>query len=149
MVEVTFRLMTLDIPLWKSEESLHKEHLLCTQILKTLTCPIDTLKKIEHIASIGALGDTLIGQTVAKGLEIAGDEGYIFLEEASGGQTYISTSEGLEIACGYLNEHFLAKGKVIELHHPQNPPYKKHHSLIRPIIPLVQTFIGSNSLFFL
>ena len=84
--------------------------LACRNILEKLeeqSRPIRDLEDIEHIATISANGDKVIGKLIATAFDQAGKDGAITIEEARSLDTSLDIVEGFRFDSGYVSPQFI------------------------------------------
>ena len=77
--------------------------------LKDLSSPIKSAEDIEHIATISANGDKIIGKLIATAVDLAGKDGAITIEEARSVETSLDVVEGFRFDSGYLSPKFITE----------------------------------------
>jgi chaperonin GroEL len=75
--------------------------------LKEIAKPITSQEDIEHIATISANGDKVIGNLIATAVDLAGKDGAITIEEARSVETSLDVVEGFRFDSGYLSPKFI------------------------------------------
>ena len=75
--------------------------------LETLSRPITSEDDIEHIATISANNDSVIGKLVSKAITSAGKDGSITVEEARSVETSLDLVEGFRFEGGYVSSSFI------------------------------------------
>jgi len=79
--------------------------------LKKMATPIKSVKDIAHIANISANNDEVIGNLIAKAVDLAGKDGAITIEEARSTETSLELAEGFRFDSGYLASAFITDEK--------------------------------------
>jgi chaperonin GroEL len=79
--------------------------------LKKMATPIKSVKDIAHIANISANNDEIIGNLIAKAVDLAGKDGAITIEEARSTETSLELAEGFRFDSGYLASAFITDEK--------------------------------------
>ena len=69
--------------------------------------PVESIQDIEHIATISANGDKVIGGLIASAVDKAGHEGSILVEEAKSMETTLDLVEGFRMNSGYFSQSFV------------------------------------------
>ena len=69
--------------------------------------PIRSLEDIQHIARISANNDVMIGDLVARAVDIAGKDGTVIIEEARSNKTSLNLIEGFKIDSGFAASAFM------------------------------------------
>ena len=75
--------------------------------LDNLSSPISSQDDIEHIATISANGDKVIGRIVATAVDSVGKDGAITVEEARSLETSLDLVEGFRFDSGYVSPQFV------------------------------------------
>ena len=79
--------------------------------LKEMAQPIMSADDIAHIARISANNDKLVGDLIAKAVDLAGKDGAITIEEARSLETSLDLVEGFRFDSGYLASAFVTDEK--------------------------------------
>jgi chaperonin GroEL len=79
--------------------------------LKEMATPIMSAEDIAHIAKISANNDEVIGNLIAKAVDLAGKDGAITIEEARSLETSLDVAEGFRFDSGYLATAFITDEK--------------------------------------
>jgi chaperonin GroEL len=79
--------------------------------LKEIAIPIMSIDDIAHIAKISANNDEVIGNLIAKAVDLAGKDGAITVEEARSLETSLDIAEGFRFDSGYLATAFITDEK--------------------------------------
>ena len=82
----------------------------CDLIVKelgSLARPIKSLEDIQHIARISANNDKMVGDLVARAVDLAGKDGTVIIEEARSNKTSLNLIEGFKIDAGYAAGAFM------------------------------------------
>jgi chaperonin GroEL len=79
--------------------------------LKDMSTPINSLDDIAHVASISANNDKTTGNLIAKGVDLAGKDGAITIEEARSIETTLDLVEGFRFDSGYVASAFVTDEK--------------------------------------
>ena len=82
--------------------------------------PVEDIKAIEHVASISAGNDYLIGSLIADALNKVGKEGVISLEEGKGITTELEITEGMKLDKGFISPYFVTNTNKMEVSY-ENP----------------------------
>ena len=82
--------------------------------------PVENIKEIEHVASISAGNDSLIGSLIANALNKVGKEGVISLEEGKGITTELEITEGMKLDKGFISPYFVTNTDKMEVSY-ENP----------------------------
>ena len=83
--------------------------------LKKMAIPIKSESEMQHIATISANGDRILGELVAMAVDRAGRDGGVQVEDARSVDTSVDLVEGFIFAGGYFSPSFItneAKGTV-------------------------------------
>jgi len=79
--------------------------------LKEMATPIMSVDDIAHIARISSNNDEIIGNLIAKAVDLAGKDGAITVEEARSLETSLDIAEGFRFDSGYLATAFITDEK--------------------------------------
>lgn len=69
--------------------------------------PIRSVEDIQHIARISANNDKMIGDVVARAVDLAGKDGTVIIEEARSNKTSLDLIEGFKIDSGFAANAFM------------------------------------------
>jgi chaperonin GroEL len=75
--------------------------------LRLLSNKTETNEQIMQVATLSANGDKKIGDLVAKAIGKVGKDGIITVEEATGVESSVSFTEGMQLDKGYLSHYFV------------------------------------------
>jgi chaperonin GroEL len=75
--------------------------------LRLLSIKTETNEQIMQVATLSANGDKKIGDLVAKAIGKVGKDGIITVEEATGVESSVSFTEGMQLDNGYLSHYFV------------------------------------------
>jgi len=75
--------------------------------VEEMSKPISSIEDIEHIATISANGDKIIGKLIATAVDKAGKDGSITIEEARSIETSLDLVEGFRFDSGYVSPQFI------------------------------------------
>ena len=76
---------------------------------------IEDLQSIQHVASISAGNDDIIGLLIADALAKVGKEGVISLEEGKGVATELEITEGMKLEKGFISPYFITNTEKMEV----------------------------------
>ena len=82
----------------------------CDAIVRNLeenARPIQSLEDIQHIARISSNNDKMIGDLVARAVDLAGKDGTVIIEEARSNKTSLELIEGFKIDSGFAAGAFM------------------------------------------
>ena len=82
--------------------------------------PVEDIQEIEHVASISAGNDHIIGSLIADALNKVGKEGVISLEEGKGITTELEITEGMKLEKGFVSPYFVTNTDKMEVSY-ENP----------------------------
>lgn len=80
---------------------------LLVQGLESVARPIRSVEDIQHIARISANNDKMIGDLVARAVDLAGKDGTVIIEEARSNKTSLNLIEGFKIDSGFAAGAFM------------------------------------------
>lgn len=75
--------------------------------IQEMSRPVESMEDIEHVATISANGDKVIGKLVSMAAEQAGHDGAITVQEAKSFETSLDTIEGFRFDSGYFAQAFV------------------------------------------
>lgn len=87
---------------------------LVTQIIEFAKA-VEDIDAIQHVASISAGNDKLIGKLISQALEKVGKKGVISLEEGTSFQTELEITEGMKLEKGYISPYFITNTEKMEV----------------------------------
>ena len=107
---------------------------------------ISTKEEIAQVAAISA-NDKKIGTIVAEGMEKAGDEGVITVEEAKSLATELDVVEGMQFDRGYKSAYFVtnADKMVAELEDAYILVSEKKLATLQPLLPLLEAVVQAGN----
>ena len=77
--------------------------------------PIEDILAIQHVASISAGNDEIIGKLIADALSKVGKEGVLSLEEGKGISTELEITEGMKLEKGFISPYFITNTDRMEV----------------------------------
>ena len=77
--------------------------------------PVEDIKSIQHVASISAGNDEVIGSLISDALAKVGKEGVISLEEGKGVITELEITEGMKLEKGFISPYFITNTDKMEV----------------------------------
>ncbi len=88
--------------------------------LKEISTPVTDPSMIKNIAYISSNNDKELGDIIAEAIAAVGNDGIVSVEEATGFQTMVKYTEGLEIDRGFLSDGFITNPEklLVELSNP-------------------------------
>lgn len=87
---------------------------LLVENLEKASRPISSVADIEHIATISANGDEMLGKMVAKAVLAAGKDGAIKVDRVVGSEPSLEMLEGFRLPSGYAAKAFVNKNGAVE-----------------------------------
>ena len=82
--------------------------------------PVEEIQSIQHVASISAGNDNIIGSLIADALSKVGKDGVISLEEGKSITTELEITEGMKIEKGFISPYFITNTEKMEVQY-DNP----------------------------
>ena len=82
--------------------------------------PVEDIQSIQHVASISAGNDEIIGSLISDALAKVGKEGVISLEEGKGVITELEITEGMKLEKGFISPYFITNTEKMEVSY-ENP----------------------------
>jgi len=77
--------------------------------------PVENIQSIQHVASISAGNDEIIGSLISDALAKVGKEGIISLEEGKGVITELEITEGMKLEKGFISPYFVTNSDKMEI----------------------------------
>ena len=77
--------------------------------------PVEDIQAIQHVASISAGNDEVIGSLISDALAKVGKEGVISLEEGKGVVTELEITEGMKLEKGFISPYFITNTEKMEV----------------------------------
>ena len=114
------------------------EEVVCN--LKDLSHPIRSIEDIEHIASISANNDPVIGKLIATAVDKVGQDGSITIEESRSVETSVDITEGFRFQAGYAAGAFITDERRATMSHDEPLILVTDHkvSAVEPIMPILE-----------
>ena len=103
--------------------------------------PVEDIQAIQHVASISAGNDNIIGNLIADALAKVGKEGVISLEEGKSIVTELEITEGMKIEKGFISPYFITNTDKMEVayEHPYILLTDKRINLIQQdLLPILE-----------
>jgi chaperonin GroEL len=102
-------------------------------------------EEVEHVASISANNDPVIGKMMAQAFEKVGREGVITVEEGKTSETTLEFVEGMQFDKGYISPYFVTNPQEMkcELDDPFILIHEKKLNNVRDMLPLLEKVIQS------
>ena len=88
--------------------------------IKEMSQPVSSQEEIQHVATVSANGDTMIGTLIAEAVAAAGKDGSITIEESRSLKTSLDVVEGFSFQGGYVTPQFVTDERrgVVEYRDP-------------------------------
>ena len=108
--------------------------------LKDLSHPIRSIEDIQHIATISANNDNVIGRLIATAVDKVGQDGSITIEESRSLETSIDITEGFRFQSGYAAGAFITDERRAAMSHDEPLILVTDHkiSAVEPIMPILE-----------
>lgn len=105
--------------------------------LKAISRPIGDFENITRIATVSANGDEVIGKSISQAIKMVSKDGVITISEASGVETSVDVTEGMQFNKGYLSPYFVTDpGKMeVNFNNPLILFCNKRITLVQEIVP--------------
>ena len=75
--------------------------------IEEMSRPVESKEDVEHVATISANGDTVIGRLISEAADQAGNDGAITVQEAKSFETSLDVIEGFRFDSGYFAQAFV------------------------------------------
>lgn len=113
---------------------------LCEQVIG-FGFPVKTPEVIEHVATLSANGDRVVGKIIADAVAKVGKDGVVNIEEGKSSSTVVETTDGMQLERGWINSEFCTSPET------QETIFHDAHILVtdlsvggvRPLLPLLNT----------
>ena len=105
----------------------------------------DNYDLIEHVATVSANNDPVIGKLIADAMRKVSKDGVITIEEAKGTDTTIGVVEGMQFDRGYLSAYFVTNTEKMEceMEKPYILIYDKKISNLKDFLPILEPAVQS------
>jgi len=108
--------------------------------LEDMSKPISSLEDIEHIATISANGDKVIGKLISTAVDKAGKDGAISIKEARSVETSLDLVEGFRFDSGYISPQFITDERrgAVKYEEPLILVTDYEITLVEDILPVLE-----------
>lgn len=108
--------------------------------LKDNAKEISSVEDIEHIATISANNDKVIGQLVAKAVDLVGKNGSITVEDSKGFNTVLEFVDGFSFDSGYLAQAFVNNERKSTVEFQNTNVFITDHKLtsVEELLPVLE-----------
>jgi len=108
--------------------------------LKDNAKEISSVEDIEHIATISANNDKVIGQLVAKAVDLVGKNGSITVEDSKGFNTVLEFVDGFSFDSGYLAQAFVNNERKSTVEFQNTNVFVTDHKLtsVEELLPVLE-----------
>ena len=102
--------------------------------------PVESKEDVQHIATISANGDTIIGKLIAAAAEQVGHDGAITVEEAKSFETSLDVIEGFRFNSGYFAQAFVTNERrnTVEYENPLILVTDYKINMVQQILPVLE-----------
>ena len=87
------------------------------RLISAASKEIETIQDVEHVATISANGDQVIGKLISMAVDKAGHEGSILVEDGKSLDTSLDLIEGFRFNSGYFAQSFVTNERKNSVEH--------------------------------